>query len=246
LAVVINEAMARRYFPGGSAVGRIIEINSDPIVGRPVEIVGVVRDAKYNNLRAEVRPMFYISIQQLPKSLRSLEVRTAEPIASLAGSIRGALSEVSKDLMIRRVDTLSSQIYRTLSGEHLITMLCTFFGALALLLASIGIYGVLSYAVAARTQEIGIRMALGATGWNVLWMTLRRSLTIVLIGVALGLTLAIGCTRLISGFLYGLSPTDPTAITLSALLLLVVALVACYIPARRATQVDPLIALRHD
>jgi putative ABC transport system permease protein len=162
----------------------------------------------------------------------------------LSASVRNALSEVTKDIMIRRAVTLSDQVDRTLAGERLMATLCIFFGALALLLASIGLYGVLSYAVAQRTQEIGVRMALGATGQHVLWLMLRQNLTVVLIGVALGLALALACTRLLSTFLYGLSPTDPLAISLSVLLLILVALVACYLPARRATKVDPMIALR--
>ena len=208
-SAVINEAMARRYFPRANPVGKIIEITAGPTKGKPIEIVGVVRDAKYNNLRAETKPMFYISIQQLPRTLGTLEVRTREPMAALSASIRNALLEVIKDVMIRRVVTLSDQVDQTLAGERLITTLCTFFGTLALLLASVGLYGVLSYAVAQRTQEIGIRMALGATGRNVLWMILRQSLTVVVIGIALGLSLALICTRLLSTFLYGLSPTDP-------------------------------------
>jgi putative ABC transport system permease protein len=243
-AAVINEAMARRYFPGANPVGKTMEITAGPTSGRPIEIVGVVRDAKYNNLRAETRPMFYISIQQLPRTLGTLEVRSREPIAALSGPIRNAVSSVTKDVMIRRVVTLSSQVDQTLAGERLITTLCVFFGALALLLASIGLYGTLSYAVAQRTQEIGIRMALGAIGRNVLWLVLRQSLAAVVIGIALGLSLALVCTRLLSTFLYGLSPTDPLAIALSLLPLILVALVACYLPARRATKVDPVIALR--
>ncbi len=243
---VINETMARRYFPGGNAVGRIIEINSGPQPHKPIEIVGIVRDAKYNDLRAETKPMFYISIQQLPRPLRTLEVRTTTPMSAIAGSVRGALSEVTKDLMIRRVIPLSAQVDQALASERLITTLCAFFGALALLLASIGLYGVISYAVAQRTQEIGIRMALGATGRNVLWLVLRQSLTVVLVGIALGFSLALVSTRLISSFLYGLSPTDPAAIVLSTLPLILVVLLACYIPARRATKVDPMVALRHE
>jgi predicted permease len=243
-AAVINEAMARRYFPGANPLGKVMEITAGPTKGKPIEIVGVVRDAKYNDLRAEVKPMFYISIQQLPRALRTVEVRAQEPVAALSASVRNALSEVTKDIMIRRAVTLSDQVDRTLAGERLMATLCIFFGALALLLASIGLYGVLSYAVAQRTQEIGVRMALGATGQHVLWLMLRQNLTVVLIGFALGLALALACTRLLSTFLYGLSPTDPLAISLSVLLLILVALVACYLPARRATKVDPMIALR--
>jgi len=243
---VINEAMARRYFPGANPVGKTMEITVGPTKGNPIEIVGVVRDAKYNNMRAETKPMFYTSIQQLPRTLGTLEVRAREPMAALSASIRNALSEVTKDVMIRRVVTLSDQVDSTLASERLLTTLCVFFGALALLLASVGLYGVLSYAVAQRTQEIGIRMALGATGRNVLWLVLRQSLTVVLAGIAIGLSLALTCTRLLVSFLYGLSPTDPTTIVGAMLLLLVVALLACWIPARRATKVDPMITLKYE
>jgi predicted permease len=245
-AAVINETMARRYFPGANPVGKLMEITAGPTKGKPIEIVGVVRDAKYNNLRAEVKPMFYISLQHLPRALRTVEVRTREPIAALSASVRQALLEVTKDIMIRRAVTLSDQVDQTLAGERLITTLCMVFGALALLLASVGLYGVLSYAVAQRTQEIGIRMALGATGRNVLWLVLRQSLAMVVVGMILGLSLALLGTRLLSTFLYGLSPTDPIAIALSVLLLVLVALLACFVPARRALKVDPMIALRYE
>jgi predicted permease len=238
---VINEAMARRYFPNGNAVGRTM---GNP--GNPTEIVGVVRDAKYNELREEVKHMVYLPLWQSPEALSSLEVRATEPLSTLFGPVRNALLEVTKDLMIRRAVTLSDQVDRTLASERLLTTLCTFFGALALLLASVGLYGVISYAVAQRTQEIGTRIALGATGRNVLWLVLRQSLTVMLAGIIIGLSIALICMRLLASFLYGLSPTDPTAIAGAILLLLVVALLACWIPARRATKVDPMVALRFE
>lgn len=249
MIAVINETMARRYFPGGNAIGRIMELTehiSDATKDKAIEIVGVVRDAKFNDLRAETRPMVYLSIQQVPVNLSAIEVRAREPLSNLTGPIRNALLEMTRDIMIRRAVPLSAQVYQTIASERLLTTLCTCFGVLALLLASVGLYGVLSYAVAQRTQEIGIRRALGATDWNVVWMVLRQCLAVLLAGVAIGLTLAVICTRLLSSFLYGLSPTDPAAITLSTLLLLVVALLACYLPARRATRVDPLVALRYE
>jgi len=249
MIAVINETLARRYFPSGNAMGRIMELTehiSDATKDKAIEIVGVVRDAKFNDLRAETRPMVYLSIQQVPVNLSALEVRTREPFSNLTGPIRIALLEVTRDIMIRRAVPLSAQVDQTIASERLLTTLCTCFGVLALLLASVGLYGVLSYAVAQRTQEIGIRRALGATDWNVVWMVLRQCLAVLLAGIAIGLTLAVICTRLLSSFLYGLSPTDPAAITLSTLLLLVVALLACYLPARRATRVDPLVALRYE
>ncbi len=249
MVAVINETMLRRYFPTGNAIGRVMEIveNFTGVrTNKPIEIVGVVRDAKFNDLRAETKPMAYLPIQQVPSSLGTIEVRTTRPLATISSQVRSALLEVSRDLMIRRAVPLSAQVDQTLASERLLTTLCTCFGVLALLLASVGLYGVLSYMVAHRAQEIGIRRALGATDRNVVWMVLRQSMTVVFAGVAIGLALAFLCTRLISGFLYGLSPTDPAAIALSTLLLLIVALFACFIPARRATRVDPLVALRHE
>ena len=252
LVAVINESMARRYFPQGSPLGRTIEIPTnwrspfEASKGKPIEIVGVVRDAKYNDLRVEVKPMFYLPILQMPRSLRSLEVRTAEPSAVLVGRVRSELSGVTKDLMIRRVIPLSDQVDRTLAAERMITTLCTFFGVLALLLASVGLYGVISYAVAQRTKEIGIRMALGATGRIVMTMVLRQSLIVVLAGLAIGLLLAVMLTRLLSSFLFGVSPLDPLSLGFAAALLILVAACAVLFPARRATKVDPLVALRYE
>jgi predicted permease len=242
LVAVINEAMARRYFPNGNAVGRILE----EAPGKPIEIVGVVRDAKYNDLREETRHMVFRPLWQSPGVLYSLEVRTTEPLSTLADAVRNALLEVTRDVMIRRATTLSDQVDSTLASERLLTILCAVFGALALTLATVGLYGVLSYTVAQRTQEIGIRMTLGATGRSVLWLALRQGLAVVSAGVVLGLPLAWLNARLLAGFLYGLSPIDPVAITLATLLLILVALLAALVPARRATKLDPLTALRHE
>jgi predicted permease len=242
---VINETMARLYFPGGDAVGRMIEI-VERGRGKPIEVVGIVRDAKYNDLRTDAKAMFYMSLQQLPRRLNTLEVRTSESMGALSVPVRNALLDVTRDIMIRRVITLSTQVDQTLAAEHLLTTLCTFFGALALLLASVGLYGVLSYGVAKRTQEIGIRMALGASGRRVKWLVLRQSISAVALGIGLGLLLAVACGRLISKFLYGMSPNDPASTVVATMVLILVALVACYLPARRATKIDPIIALRNE
>jgi len=249
---VINESMARRYFAQANPLGRTIEIPGswrspfESSKGGSVEIVGVVGDAKYNSLRAETQPMFYVPILQMPRSLRSLEVRTAEPSAALAARVRSELLGVTKDLMIRRVIPLSDQVDRTLAAERMITTLCTFFGMLALLLASVGLYGVISYSVTQRTSEIGIRMALGATGRNVVKLVLRQSLIVVAAGLGIGMILAVSLTRIVSSFLFGVSPLDPLSLLAASGLLILVAAFAVLWPARRATRVDPLVALRYE
>jgi predicted permease len=249
---VINESMARQYFPNHSPLGRTIEIPGnwrppfEASTGKPIEVVGVVRDSKYNDLRAEVKPMFYLSLLQMPRSLRSLEVRTSEPAAVLANRVRSELLSVTKDVMIRRVVPLSQQVDRTLAGERMVMTLCSFFGVLALLLASVGLYGVISHSVVQRTNEIGIRLALGATGRSVMAMVMRQSLTIVLVGLAIGLVLAVLLTQLVTSFLFGMSPIDPLSIAIATTALILVAAIAVFLPARRAAKVDPLVALRYE
>jgi predicted permease len=243
---VINESAERRYFVHGASLGKIIETTRPPYKGFRFQVIGVVRDAKYNDVRAETQPMFYLPLTQLTRSLRSLEVRTTQPASSIAGPVRQALLEVSKDIMIRRVITLTEHVDRTLSSERMIATLCSFFGVLALILASIGLYGVMSYAVAQRTSEIGIRMALGASARRVLRMVLQQSLLVVGIGAVAGIALAQASTRLLANFLYGLAPTDPITIASATFLLLAVALLAAWLPARRATRVDPMTALRYE
>src|SRR5262249_17203388 len=253
---VINEAMARRYFQDGRAVGGSIEIaqrppdslgfaknsgSSNQLQGASIQVVGVVRDAKYNNLRANAEPMFYVPIAQTPRSLRSLEVLTSRSLNEIAGAVRNALAGVSTDLMIRRVISLSDQVDQSLAGERLIMDLCSFFGGLAVLLACVGLYGVLSYAVAQRRGEIGIRMALGATRQSVLWMVLSETLYILLAGTVIGIPVILGSTRFVTAFLYGLTPADPETIAAAVSLLFMAAAMASIAPALRASRVDPMV-----
>lgn len=214
--------------------------------GKTVQIVGVVRDAKYNDIRGEIKPMFYMPLTQLPRTLRALEVRTTEPLGIIAPVIRRALAESAAYLMVRRVFTLGDQVERTIAGERMVTNLCAFFSAIALLLAGIGLYGVMAFSVANRTPEIGIRVALGATRRDVLWMILRQSLGVVLAGIVLGVAVALVSARLVATFLFGLTPTDPGTLAAAMLLLTTVALAAALIPALRATRVDPVTALRYE
>ena len=243
---VINQAMARKYFPRGSAVGQSMEMGTAKMAGKPIQIVGVVRDAKYNDVRAETKPMFFRPIQQFPGRIRAIEVRTsAAPSREVVDAVRKVLLDVGPDLMIRKVISLTGQVERTLAAERLIGRLCLAFGVIALLLATIGLYGVLSYGVAQRTSEIGIRIALGATPGAVLSLIARQSLVVVAGGVAAGLALAFAGTRFIASFLYGLTPTDAGTVVGATAVLLSAAAIAAYIPARRAARVDPVDALRH-
>jgi predicted permease len=243
---VINESMARRYFAGAPSVGRTMQLSGAANAGKSLEVVGVVRDAKYNNLREDAKPMFYVPFTQIPRALRSVEVRTTQPMAALVPAIRQALTDVSKDIMIRRVVTLSNQVDQSLAAERLIMRLCSFFGALALVLACVGLYGVMAYSVTQRTREIGIRMALGASGGSIFRLVFRDTTGIVLTGVAIGVPLALVCTRLVSTFLYGLTTTDPVTMALATMLLLAAIALASYLPARRAAAIEPTIALRYD
>jgi predicted permease len=259
---VVNEAMARRYFRDRRAVGGFIEIGQrlpralgvsvknsgspGQTQGTGFEVVGVVRDAKYNNLRNDAEPMFYVPIAQMPRSLRSLEVLTSRPLSEIAGPVRNALGEVSKDLMIRRVVSVADQVDQSLAGERMIMDLCRFFGGLAVVLACVGLYGVLSYAVTQRRAEIGIRMALGATRQSVLLMVLGETVRVLLAGTLIGIPGVLASTRFVSSFLYGLTPADPVTIVAATILLAIAAVMASIVPARRASRVDPMAALRYE
>jgi predicted permease len=241
---VINQTMARKYFPRG-AVGRTMEMATVRMNGKPIQIVGVVRDAKYNDVRAETKPMFFMPIRQFPGRIRALEVRTSAPPGAVIPALRQALLDVGQDLMILDVIPLTGQVDRTLVAERLIGRLSVVFGGMALLLATIGLYGVLSYGVAQRTGEIGIRMALGATRGDVVALVVRQSLGVVGGGVVVGLVLAFSGTRFIASFLYGLTPNDGTTTFAAIAALFGAAAIAAYLPARRAARVDPVVSLRH-
>jgi predicted permease len=246
--VVVNERFVKQYFAGQTPVGKIVSIAVGPKSGwQPREIVGVVADAKYNDLRREVRPLFYAPITQLVRPVQSIEVRTngAANTVAFEPSLRHVLADIAPQFLVAEVRTVAQQVDRPMATERLIAKLSASFGLLALLLAAVGLYGLLSYAVAQRTAEIGLRMALGASRSRLLWLVLRESVVLVTAGTACGLVLAIAATRAVSRFLYGLTATDPWTIAAVSLALIAVALVAAYVPARRASRVDPVVALRN-
>jgi predicted permease len=243
LVAVVNESMARAYF-NGNALGRTFATSEPSLKGQAIEVVGIVGDAKYNDIREPMRPMFYMPLLQMPRPVRSVEVRTRQPIGPLVASIHQALADAVPDVMIRRVVTLTDQVDRSLSAEHLIMRLLGFFGAAALFLACIGLYGVLAYSVTQRTAEIGVRLALGATRRAIIRLVLTDSAATVAAGIALGLLLSIAVTRLLAGFLYGITPTDARTLAAAIAVLGVTAMVAAYLPSRRAARVDPAMTLQ--
>jgi putative ABC transport system permease protein len=245
---IINESLARQFFPGEDPVGKVIDPGyqgrNDP--NTLFQIVGVVRDIKHFNLRVEPRAEYYLPVEQLAYSGLTLVVRTANDPASLSAALRREVNSLDRDLAVFSVFTMEQVLGTSISDARLNTALLGTFGFIALLLASIGIYGVMSYAVTQRTHEIGIRMALGANRPEVLGMVLRQGLRLAAIGVTLGIMGALVLTSYMQNMVFQVSLTDPPTFIAVSMLLAAVALLASYIPARRATRVDPIIALRYE
>jgi putative ABC transport system permease protein len=242
--VVINEALARRYWPNQDPIGRRISFDSRN--GQTVwrQIVGVVNSVRHMALSEEPRSEVYIPFAQYPLAFMTLVARTDGAPLGYVAAVRSQVQAVDKDQPISNVRTMEERLASTVSQRRFNLILLAIFACLALSLAAIGIYGVMSYLVAQRTHEIGVRMALGAQTGDVLRLVIRQGMTLTLTGVLIGLITAFGLTRLLRNLLFDLSATDPLTFFVTALLLALVALLACYLPARRATKVDPLVALR--
>jgi predicted permease len=249
--VVVNQTFANQFFPGENAIGK--RFTYDTSKPDELEIVGICKDAKYTSQRDDIPPTVYSSYrQERPLGSAVFEVRTAgDPSAAVAG-VRSVVREIEPNLPVQDIKTQAEQADETLRMERLFAKLLTLFALLAQQLAAIGLFGVLAYTVSQRTHEIGIRMALGANRANVLKMIVRQGMTLALLGVVLGLAGSWVLTKYLeswislSKMLFGVKVNDPLTYGLIAVLLTVVALIACYIPARRATKVDPLVALRYE
>jgi len=242
--VVVNEAFVRRHFPSEDAVGRRISFNGPEGPWR--EIVGVVRTSKYLSLGEVPTPVAYLPLQQNHETGMTLHVRSSVAPSSIVGSIRNEVQALEKNLPLGNPERMSDRVANSLYAARMGAILLAVFGGLALLLASIGLYGVMSFAVSRRTRELGIRVALGARPGDVFRMVLRQGMTLVIAGLVVGLGVAAAVTRLLASFLYGVSTTDAVTFTVIPLLLTLVALLACYLPARKATKVEPLVALRYE
>jgi putative ABC transport system permease protein len=247
VVAVVDEEMVNRYWPNTDPVGK--RIYFDPPPDQPIqyiEVVGVVGHTKHEGLDAENRVQIYFSARQRVPGSMAIAIRTEVPPVTLTPAIRQTVLAVDRDQPISQVRTMEELVSQSVGQRRLSMLLLGLFATIALVLASIGIYGVMSYSVTQRAHEIGIRMALGAARGNVLQLVMRQGMTLVAIGLALGILGAFGVTRLLASQLFGVNPTDPLTFTLVALILAAVALVATLVPALRATRVDPLVALRQE
>ena len=245
---IINQTLAKKYFGAMNPIGKHYRYREGNELSGPVEIVGIVKDAKYAALREEIPATVYAAWSQGKNSqlITYFELRSAGGLPSaLSAGVKSAIAAVNPSVSFQ-FRTLQGEIDASLDGERLLAVLSGFFGALADLLATIGLYGVMSYNIARRRNEIGVRMALGAEQARVLRMVLGEVALLIGVGLAIGLCAALATTRLVAGFLYGLRPNDPIVLCLAAAVLAGVALLAGYLPARRASRLDPMAALREE
>jgi putative ABC transport system permease protein len=251
--VVVNQLLARRDFGSQSPIGQhlmvgVVASDTREMLKQPVEIIGVVQDAKYTSLNEDPTPEAYFPLYQIQKNVSeytAFEIRTAMPPAALIPAVRDAMASVNKSASLQ-FTTLKQEADDSVLQQHLMAVLSGFFGGLALSLTAIGLYGVMAYVVTLRTHEIGIRMALGAQQSSILRLVLHDALIVLAAGIAAGLLGSIWISRLVKGLLFDLKPNDPSTLALAIIVLAAAALVATYIPARRAMKVDPMVALRYE
>jgi putative ABC transport system permease protein len=249
--MLINESFVKHYFPNENPLGRRIRPPTPPRIWQnqrfaSFEIVGVVRDVKLAGLDAPSEPAYYLPASQSPLEDMTLLIHTTVDPISIAGAVRQAVWSIDPNQPLSNITTLEKDVDDSIAPRRLNMLLMGVFGGLAMVLSAVGIYGLLSHAVTQRTQEMGIRMALGAQAGDVLKLVLKQGMMLSLAGVGIGLVGAFALTRLMRGLLFGVGPNDAITFIVVAGVLTIVALLACYIPARRATKVDPLIALRYE
>jgi putative ABC transport system permease protein len=248
--LIINEALARKHFPNEDPIGKRIApgFSSVPITeetGRR-EVVGVVCDVKHQNLQGPAQPEIFFAQAQMPMSAMTVVARTAADPSGLAGAVRDVVRSLDKDAPVYGVRTVEELLGRSVATPRFNTLMLGLFASVALILTAVGLYGVISCSVSQSTHEIGIRVALGAQSSDVLKLVVGQGLMLTLMGVAIGLIGAYLLTRLMESLLFGVEATDPATFACVSLLLFAVAALACYIPARRATKVDPMVALRYE
>jgi len=248
LVMIVNQALAQRDFPNENPIGKRIGLGNNDAKGQPVwwEIVGVAADVRSLELREPATPEFYLSALQDSFGSMFVVIRSTVEPTGVAGAIRQAAAEVDKSAAVSDIKTMDHIVSDAVTQPRFNLFLLGLFSGIALLLSAAGIYGVTAYSVSQRTHEFGIRMALGAQAGDVLRMIIRQGMLLISIGVTLGLAASFALTRLLRSVLFGVSVTDPLTFVAITFLLTLVALIACYVPARRATKVDPLTALRYE
>jgi predicted permease len=241
---LISERLAKTYFPKSSPLGHHYRIGGPD--SPDLEIIGIVKDVKFGNLSENPETLDYVSYSQHRQYENDLVVRYTGDLSTVSSAIQQAIHSVDRDLPIAEITTLDEQVGRSITQQRTVAQLSTFFGLLAVFLSCIGIYGLMSYVVSRRTNEIGIRMALGARRGNVRWLVMREITLLLGIGIAIGVPVTLAGTRTIRTMLFGVKGSDPASLVASVALLLAIGLLAGYLPARRASRVDPMIALRYE
>ena len=246
---VVNPAMVKHFFPGQDPIGRQFRIDDERWLDKPITIIGVSHDAKDHGggLREGVEPRFYMAFQQVPDPIQIiLEVQVAGLASAAVSNVVSQIKAVDPNVPLSFSETLDTLVNDSAANQIALAKLAVFFAGLALLLACVGLYGVMSYTVAGRTREIGVRMALGAARGDVMQLVLREGMLLVTTGLVIGIPLSLASSRLLQGFLFGLKATDPSSLITIILLLGMVAALAAFVPAPRAAKVDPIVALRSE
>ena len=247
LVIMINEAFAKRYFPDRNPIGQQVMVDRPENQAPPCEVVGVVGNTRHGSLAEPPGPEMYVPFAQDPSRSLDIVLRVSSTnLIGLQADVKRAVHEVDKDLFVPRLEPMTTFLSAQLARPRFNMMLLAIFAGVAMILAAIGIYGVIAYSVTQRTREIGIRMALGAQKTQMLGMVLRQSLTLVVIGIAIGFVVALAATRVMATLLYGVGANDLSIYATVIFLLATAALLASYIPARRAMKVDPMVALRYE
>jgi predicted permease len=243
---VISEHTARTMFPPESPIGRHYFIG-DPKDSNDREVIGIAKDVKFGSVQEDVDTLDYIPYTQYSNYfLNDFEVRYTGDFGAVSAAVQQAIHDVNHNLPISNVTTLDEQVARSYTDQRIVAQLSTFFGLLAVFLSAIGIYGLMSYVVSRRTNEIGIRMALGAERMHVRWLVMREVLLLVAVGVAIGAPAALLSSKLVASMLFGLHGNDPSSLLTAVVVMLSIAALAGYLPARRASRIDPMVALRYE
>jgi len=241
----ISEHTAKTLFPPGNPIGRHFGL-ADNKPEHDFEVIGIVKDAKFYHLQEKPKYINYLSYVQRPWAFGDLEVRYTGDFGAIAAAVQRTIHDIDHNLPISNVTTLDEQVARSYTDQRIVAQLSTFFGLLAVFLSAIGIYGLMSYVVSRRTNEIGIRMALGANRMHVRWRVMREVLLLVAIGVLIGVPTALLSSRLVASMLFDLHGNDPFSLMAAVFVVLLIAALAGYLPAQRASRVDPMVALRYE